>query len=150
MPCMKKSKRMTVIRKLALQAEKKQAVLLGEAQQQLAHEMSQRAQLENYLASYNDQSEKWSHTHLSSQTLQEFSRFIVQLKYAIGEQEKNIRLVQQRVDGQRKNWVEANNQVKIIDKYIDKLVKNESLAESKQEQKAIEDLISNYGNRSLK
>ncbi|MBV1884846.1 MAG: flagellar export protein FliJ [Gammaproteobacteria bacterium] len=147
---MKKSVRMAVIRKLAVQAEKEQAILLGNLQQKLTHECTQLDQLEGYLRSYNDQNENWSHTQISGQTLQEFSSFIVQLKYAIGEQNKNIGLVQQRVTLQKKQWIEANNKVKIIDKYIAKIVKNENIIESKQEQKMIEDLISSYGNRGLK
>ncbi|PCJ21924.1 MAG: flagellar export protein FliJ [Gammaproteobacteria bacterium] len=147
---MKKSKRMALIRRLAVQTEKKQAVLLGQAQQKLNREHLQLEQLEQYLSSYNDQTENWSHTHISSQTLQEFSSFIVQLKHAIGEQNKNIGLVRQHLNAQKKRWIDSNNKVKIIDKYIEKLVKNETRLESRQEQQMIEDLISNYGSQGWK
>lgn len=143
----KKSKRMTSIRKLVKQEERNQAMLLGEIQQKLLHEQNQIAQLKLYFNSYNGQMDNWASTKLNGRTLTDFNLFMSQLKFAIGEQGKNIDKVNQELEQQRKAWLQANNKLKVIDNYIARLKVDEAVQDSKQEQKIIDELCARYSGR---
>lgn len=141
---MKRSKRMTPVRKLKQQEERTAAKKFAGAQQEAQRELQQLQMLEkyqqDYFSSLHDNQGRAAGHSLSAQQLDKYQMFLARLHKAIENQRQVLVIKEKGVEAARKEWAEANARLKALDSLIEKMVIEEEQMKDKQEQRLIDDL----------
>ena len=142
---MKKSKRLLPVQKLNTKREKDAAKAVGFARQAVIKEEAQLNSLIEYRKEY--QSCNTVGSSPTGQQLQDLHGFLINLNVAIEQQERRLIDVRYQLNMKIVEWEKAHGKHKVMDKLIVKFEKEEDLVESKNEQKIMDDLPKNIGNR---
>jgi flagellar FliJ protein len=136
---MKKSVRLRPVRDLKHQQERVEAKKLADLQAQLQHARQQQTDLQGYLQEYFASiSDNRQNVRQASQ-LGLYQAFVQRLQEAIQHQGQLIKQREMVVQAQSRKWVEANARLKALDDLIERIRKEEELAEDKKEQKLLDD-----------
>ncbi|HET8902652.1 MAG TPA: flagellar export protein FliJ [Saccharospirillum sp.] len=145
---MKRSQRMQLIEKLARQREDQAAQALAQTRQRLEQEQAQLNELEGYRGEYLSYLETQGSAGLSIVQWRRTQGFIDQLGGVIGQQEGVIRQWQRQEQQVLMQWQKLYQRRKSIGQLVDKLSLQEVIEADKQEQKALDELVGQMGQRS--
>lgn len=146
---MKRSKRIEKLLKVMAEDAEKEAIKLADLQQQLSAEKKKIEQLESFRDDYQRNALS-AGTCVRASQLQEMEKFTQQLDFSISQQIKNIDLIEAHVSAQRDVWLQYHNKVKAYEKWIVKILLEERLIESKQEQKIMDEFVNSRFNLNNK
>lgn len=146
---MKRSKRIEKLLKVMEEDAEKEAIKLANLQQQLSIEKTKIGQLEDFREDYQSNALS-AGTCVRATQLQAMEKFTQQLSFSISQQTKNIELIDAHVSAQRDVWLQYHNKVKAYEKWIVKILLEERLIESKQEQKLMDEFVNSRFNLNNK
>lgn len=132
---MLRSRRLAVV--LTLEERKEQEALekLGEARQQVEAQQQQIDDLNRYQQEYRDQIRSNQHGVVSVTRLQAWQAFISQLDQVLRQQQKQLDLLQQKLDEARRQWQIAWERRRGMEKYIETCRQQEQREQDLKEQK---------------
>jgi flagellar FliJ protein len=137
---LKKSMRLQPVRQLKQQAERAEAKKLAELQRELAAAKKQEHELQSYLSEYFQSVQNQQAQITQASQLGQYHAFIGRLQQAISRQGESIQQRDMAVKAQTQKWLLASSALKTMDQLIETCRKQESLEESKREQKQLDDL----------
>lgn len=135
----RKSLRLQPVRQLKHQAERQQAKLLAEAQQQLQIAQQQINELKTYYSEYLSSLSTHNENFRQAKELQVFHAFFVRLQQAIDKQQEVVRQREQAVMSRMDQWRQASASLKSIDELIATARRQEMIEQDKKEQKIQDD-----------
>lgn len=132
---MLRSRRLAVV--LTLEERKEQEALekLGEARQQVEAQQQQIDDLNRYQQEYRDQIRSNQRGVVSVTRLQAWQAFISQLDLVLRQQQKQLDLLQQKLDEARRQWQMAWERRRGMEKYIETCRQQEQREQDLKEQK---------------
>lgn len=116
-----RASRLQVLLDMAEKAEQQALQEWGRLQQKLQQEEQQRAQLTGYANEYQQQLSSPTGKALSSGFLHNTLGFIGQIETALRTQNEQIRLLQDRTDAARRQYLEHHGKVKALSGLMDRL-----------------------------
>lgn len=139
---MKRSQRITQLKTLVDRQAEQEAIKLAELTSRMQTEQSKLEQLSHYKNEYMSHSAGVG-SRLSPQYLQGREKIMKQLDYAISQQTKHIGMVQRHVDYQKTVWMKLHAKVQAYQRWIEKLISEENLHESRMDQKRLDEFVVN-------
>lgn len=132
---MLRSRRLAVV--LTLEERKEQEALekLGEVRQQVEAQQQQIDDLNRYQQEYRDQIRSNQQGVVSVTRLQAWQAFISQLDQVLRQQQKQLDLLQQKLDEARRQWQMAWERRRGMEKYIETCRQQEQREQDLKEQK---------------
>ncbi|MEC7815033.1 MAG: flagellar export protein FliJ [Pseudomonadota bacterium] len=129
---------------LALEERKEQEALerMGEARQQLEAHQQQVENLERYQQEYRDQIRASQTGVVAVARLQAWQAFIVQLDLVISQQQKQVQQAEQVFEKRRREWQQAWERRRGMEKYIDSCRQQEQREQDVKEQKQADEAAS--------
>ena len=146
---MKRSKRIEKLLKVMKEDAEKEAIKLADLQKQLSTERKKIGQLEDFRDDYQNNGFS-AGTCVRVSQLQAMEKFIQQLDFSISQQTKNIDLIDAHVSAQRDVWLQYHNKVKAYEKWIVRILLEERIIETKQEQKLMDEFVNSRFNLNNK
>lgn len=143
---MKRSKRIAELKKLIDRQANQEAIKLAELQNKLSTENSKIVQLQDFKAEYMNTVTPIG-SRLVPVQLQDREKLVKQLDYAINQQGKHLEMLQKHIDYQKKAWLKIHGKVEAYQRWIEKLIEEEQVIESRQEQKKTDEFVSNQYTR---
>lgn len=145
---MKRSKRITQLKALIDRQAEQEAIKLAELTSRIQNETNKLEQLKSYKNDYLNQYAGVGST-INPQYLQGREKIMKQLDYAISQQNKQIAMVQRHVDYQKNVWMKLHSKVQAYQSWIEKLISEENLHESRQDQKRLDEFVVNQHSRKM-
>lgn len=139
----KRSQRFKPIHQLAQRREDVAAQTLGKVQRELNEHQLKLAELIQYYEDYQTRFTEQASNGMSISQVQSYQNFISQLKIAIVEQKKNISRVEEACDSKRAAWNTERQKSQVLEKVISRHEKKELQDENKQEQRRMDEFVSN-------
>ncbi len=139
---MSRSGRLQIVEKLAKQREDQAAAALAQVRQQLEIEVQRLDELAQYRVEYQDYLMTAGSNGISIQQWRRTQGFIDQLGGLLERQQQTIYSWQQRESQVLDKWRELYQKRKNIGQFVEKLSIEEVIASDKQEQKQIDELVS--------
>ncbi len=130
---MVKSKRLTPIKKLALNKEKEAAQALGLSLEMKEVELQKLAQLEQYRLEYLADMENKIKQGLSGSTLLQYHHFLSKLDLAITQQKTVLVACEDKLTTVKDNWQNKRSKAKVISQVMEKMVVQEQKKTEKRE-----------------
>ncbi|WP_417513816.1 flagellar export protein FliJ [Marinobacter sp.] len=132
---MLRSQRLAVV--LTLEERKEQAALeqMGKARELMEQHKSQVENLNGYQQEYRDQIRNSQHGVVQVSRLQAWQAFIAQLDQVILQQKKQLDQAEAVFEARRREWQQAWERRRGMEKYIETCRKQEQVAQDVQEQK---------------
>ena len=129
---------------LALEERKEQEALecMGEARQQLEAHQQQVENLERYQQEYRDQIRASQTGVVPVARLQAWQAFIAQLDLVIAQQQKEVQQAEQVFERRRREWQQAWERRRGMEKYIDSCRQQEQREQDVKEQKQADEAAS--------
>lgn len=129
---------------LALEERKEQEALerMGEARQQLEAHQQQVENLERYQQEYRDQIRASQTGVVPVARLQAWQAFIAQLDLVIAQQQKQVQQAEQVFERRRREWQQAWERRRGMEKYIDSCRQQEQREQDVREQKQADEAAS--------
>lgn len=129
---------------LALEERKEQEALerMGEARQQLEAHQQQVENLERYQQEYRDQIRASQTGVVAVARLQAWQAFIAQLDLVISQQQKQVQQAEQVFEKRRREWQQAWERRRGMEKYIDSCRQQEQREQDVKEQKQADEAAS--------
>lgn len=143
---MKRSKRIAQLKALIDRQAEQEAIKLADLTSRVQNETNKLEQLKSYKNEYLNQYAGVGST-INPQYLQGREKIMKQLDYAISQQNKQIAMVQRHVDYQKNVWLKLHSKVQAYQGWIEKLVSEENLQESRQDQKRLDEFVVNQHSR---
>jgi flagellar FliJ protein len=139
---MQRSRRLQPV--LALEERKEREALerMGEARQQLEAHQQQVDNLERYQREYRNQIRASQTGVVPVARLQAWQAFIAQLDLVIAQQQKQVQQAEQVFEKRRREWQEAWERRRGIEKYIDSCRQQEQREQDTREQKQADEAAS--------
>lgn len=132
---MKKSKRFKPVVRVAEAREKQAASDLGEAQAHLQAQVARLEELRNYQLDYQQRLTATASQGIQAARLQDFHRFLENLKQAIRQQETLVQIATRMVEQKKQLWFDKRGKLKSYDNVMDRYLHEENLEQDKREQK---------------
>lgn len=139
----KRSQRFKPIHQLAQRREDVAAQSLGKVQRELNEHHLKLAELIQYYEDYQTRFTEQASNGMSILQVQSYQNFISQLKIAIVEQKKHISRVEDVCDSKRATWKTERQKSQVLEKVISRHEKKELQQENKQEQRRLDEFVSN-------
>ncbi|OZB12845.1 MAG: flagellar export protein FliJ [Marinobacter sp. 34-60-7] len=129
---------------LALEERKEQEALerMGEARQQLEAQQQQVDNLERYQQEYRDQIRASQTGVVPVARLQAWQAFIAQLDLVIAQQQKQVQQAERVFEQRRREWQQAWERRRGMEKYIDSCRQQEQREQDVREQKQADEAAS--------
>jgi flagellar FliJ protein len=136
---MLRSERLQVV--LAVEERKEQAALerMGEARKQVDQHQEQLANLNQYQDEYRQQMRQSQQGAIAVTRLQAWQAFIAQLDQVIRHQEQQLAQARELFEARRKDWHEAWERRRGMEKYIESCRQQEARERDAREQKAADE-----------
>ncbi|MBK1872106.1 MULTISPECIES: flagellar export protein FliJ [Marinobacter] len=132
---MLRSKRLAVVLTLEERKEKEALELMGKAREVVEQHSEQVAKLNRYQQEYRDQIRESQHGVVQVNRLQAWQAFIAQLDQVILQQQKQLTQAEAVFEARRREWQQAWERRRGMEKYIETCRQQESRAQDVQEQK---------------
>ena len=139
----KRSQRFKPIHQLAQRREDVAAQTLGKVQRELTEHQDKLAELIQYYEDYQTRFTEQASNGMSISQVQSYQNFISQLKIAITQQRQHISQVEEARDTKRAEWTTQRQKSQVLEKVISRHEKKEVLEENKQEQRRLDEFVSN-------
>lgn len=143
---MKRSKRIAELKKLLDRQAEQEAIKLAELQKKLITDKNKIAQLQDFRGEYINSSVQIGSRFIPAQ-LQDREKLVKQLDYAINQQSKHIEMLQKHIEYQRRAWLKLHGKVEAYQRWIEKLIEEENLIETRQDQKKLDEFVTNQYTR---
>ena len=115
---------------------------LADQQQKLAQAEQQLAELQRYRRDYS-----LSDGGLTVSALLNRQQFVDRIDQAIVQQGKLVERLQRQLDGARERWLQAHARENALDNVVERLRKQESQREQRQEQAEVDERMQHRGRR---
>lgn len=139
----KRSQRFKPIHQLAQRREDVAAQTLGKVQRELTEHQDKLAELIQYYEDYQTRFTEQASNGMSISQVQSYQNFISQLKIAITQQRQHISRVEEARDTKRAEWTTERQKSQVLEKVISRHEKKELQEENKQEQRRLDEFVSN-------
>ena len=137
-----KSKRLQLVLKLFQKQEDQVAQMLSKLKSQLQQEQQKLEQLYSYQTQYHQQFEQKAIAGINSRDFITQQQFLEQLQQVTQSQQKGLNEQAQYMTTVQEKWMSLYLKRKNFEKLIKKIQKNEQIQLDKQEQKLIDELVS--------
>lgn len=138
---MKRSARLKMVEQVAMVHENKAAQALALAQQQLQQEQERLQSLRDYQQDYQHTGQHRGHTGMSMHQFLTIQSFLDQIEVLLVRQQEAIDAAKHQLEYSRGQWLRLHQRRKSIAGLAEKMELQEWLAQEKQEQKQLDDLI---------
>ena len=115
---------------------------LADHQQKLAHAEQQLEELQRYRRDYS-----LSDGGLTVSALLNRQQFVDRIDQAIVQQAKLVERLQRQLEGARERWLQAHARENALDSVVERLRKQESQREQRQEQAEVDERMQHRGRR---
>ena len=132
---MLRSRRLEVVLTLEQRKEKEALEQMGEARKLVDQQRQQIEDLNNYQQEYRNQIRSAQHGVVPVVRLQAWQAFIAQLDQVIVQQKKQLEQVEQVYEARRREWQQAWERRRGMEKYIESCQQQEQRERDLQEQK---------------
>jgi len=132
---MLRSRRLEVVLTLEQRKEKDALEQMGEARKLVDQQRQQIDDLNNYQQEYRNQIRSAQHGVVPVVRLQAWQAFIAQLDQVIVQQQKQLEQLEQVYEARRREWQQAWERRRGMEKYIESCQKQEQRERDLQEQK---------------
>lgn len=139
---MSRAKRLAIVERLAVQREEQASQALAQVRMQIETEEKRLDELVEYRQEYLNYLEKQGAQGISMQQWHRTQSFIDQLVTLSGRQQSTIDAWRSREQQILEKWRELYQRRKNVGRFVDKISTEEAIAADKQEQKLIDELIS--------
>lgn len=136
---MKKSKRFEPVKKMAQEKEAAAAVAVGKAQQEKNACLEQLVKLQNYRDEYVTQFKTKGQAGMSAARLNEYQMFVQKIDVAIKEQQQAVDKAGSNIQLKQQHMQQSNRRKKVVEKLIDKNIKQENIKADRTEQNVADD-----------
>lgn len=137
---MKRSARLRPVEKIASHHERKAAMELGAARQEVAAKHNRLIELQTYKTEYISQFESRGRQSIPADQLQGFQVFLDNLTLAIKQQQEIVASSEQLVAHRFAVWQECHKKLKMLESITSRYVASESALAEKLAQKEIDEL----------
>lgn len=144
---MKKSKRFQPVVRVAEVREKQAASALGEAQAQLQSQIARLEELQHYQEDYFARFQSSARQGLPAARIQDFQRFLENLKRAIQQQETLVQIATRTVEQRKQFWYAIRGKLKSYDNVMERYIHEEHIQQDKREQKETDEHASRTGKK---
>ncbi|WP_298448047.1 flagellar export protein FliJ [uncultured Marinobacter sp.] len=132
---MLRSQRLAVVLTLEERKEKEALEQMGKAREVVEQHSEQVEKLNRYQQEYRDQIRNNAHGVVQVNRLQAWQAFIAQLDQVILQQQKQLAQAEAMFEARRREWQQAWERRRGMEKYIETCRQQESRAQDAQEQK---------------
>lgn len=132
---MLRSQRLAVVLTLEERKEKEALEQMGKAREVVEQHSEQVEKLNRYQQEYRDQIRNSAHGVVQVNRLQAWQAFIAQLDQVIQQQQKQLTQAEAMFEARRREWQQAWERRRGMEKYIETCRQQESRAQDAQEQK---------------
>ncbi|HET8850129.1 MAG TPA: flagellar export protein FliJ [Marinobacter sp.] len=139
---MLRSRRLQPVQALEERKEQEALERMGEARQQLEAQQQQVDNLERYQQEYRDQIRASQTGVVPVARLQAWQAFIAQLDLVIAQQQKQVQQAERVFEQRRREWQQAWERRRGIEKYIDSCRQQEQREQDTREQKQADEAAS--------
>lgn len=140
---MKRSERFKPIQQLAQQREDVAAQVLGKIQRELNAHHIKLSELIQYYEDYQTRYAEQASKGMSITQVQSYQKFISQLEIAITEQKKHISRVEEACSSKKDDWNTQRQKSQVLEKVMHSYEKKELQHENRQEQRRLDEFVSN-------
>lgn len=132
---------------MAERAEREAARLFGQGQAQLAQAEAKLGELHQYFTDYQQQWISQGSQGVSGQWLVNYQRFLTQLEFAIGQQQRSVEWHRANQEKLRQQWSQRRARLDGLRKLVDRYLQEARIAADKYEQKLLDEFSQRLAGR---